>query len=45
MWFIYAADRLWDNVRYGRTYDPDFELEAGCKSFEGRGWKGYERDR
>lgn len=29
----------------GRTYDPDFGLKVGCKSLEGPGWKGYERDR
>lgn len=31
--------------RMGRTYDPDFGLKVGCKSLEGPGWKGYERDR
>ncbi|ODM15977.1 hypothetical protein SI65_08411 [Aspergillus cristatus] len=23
IWFIYAAARMWDNFRYGRTYDPE----------------------
>lgn len=45
MWFIYAANRLWENVWYGRTYDADFGLEPGCASFRDCGWKGYERDR
>lgn len=46
IWFIHAAARVWDNVRYGRTYDPEeFGTGPGCKRFAARGWKGYEQDR
>ena len=41
VWFMYAADRLWDNVRYGRTYSGDLVMRPGCK----RNWKDYERGR
>lgn len=36
VWFMYAADRLWDNVRYGRTYSGDFAMRPGCKRFKKR---------
>lgn len=46
IWLIYAAARVWDNVCYGRTYDPeDFGTGPDCKMLAARGWKGYERDR
>lgn len=46
IWLIYAAARVWDNVWYGRTYDPeDFGTGPGCKMLAARGWKRYERDR
>lgn len=46
IWFIYAAARMSDNFRYGRTSDPeDFRIGPGCKTFAARGWKVYERDR
>ncbi|OJJ85631.1 DUF3632 domain-containing protein [Aspergillus glaucus CBS 516.65] len=45
VWFMYAADRLWDNVRYGRTYSGDLVMRPGCKRFKKRKWKGYERGR
>ena len=45
MWFIYAGNRLWENVQRDRTYNEDFGLGPGCARFRDRGWKGYERDR
>lgn len=37
IWFIYSADRLWEDVRYGRTYGMDAGLGPGCTSFKDRG--------
>jgi hypothetical protein len=45
IWLIYAGSRLWDNVRFGRTYGGDWNFGPGCESFKRKGWLGFERDR
>lgn len=42
MWFIYAADRLWENVQHGRTY-TDAGTGPGCEFYSSCGWRGHER--
>jgi hypothetical protein len=45
VWFIYASDRLWENVQRGRTYMQAPSAGAGSPRFKDGGWNGFERDR
>lgn len=43
-WFIYAADRMWENVRHARAYPEEGGATPGEK-YKKEGWTGYTRER
>lgn len=43
-WFIGAAERLWANVLYHRTY-PQAAGAGPGRGYEGKDWMGYTRER
>ncbi|GAD97534.1 hypothetical protein AN9206.2 [Paecilomyces variotii No. 5] len=45
LWFIYAADRLWANVKNGRTYPEASGAGPGSQKYAQQGWKGFEEER
>lgn len=48
LWFIYAAEQLWENSLRNYTYPKDFHAGAGGKLWginKNRNWSGFTRDR
>ncbi|KAJ9403757.1 hypothetical protein DTO045G8_8491 [Paecilomyces variotii] len=45
LWFIHAADRLWANVKNGRTYPEASGAGHASGKYAPRGWKGFEKER
>ncbi|KAJ6155100.1 hypothetical protein N7470_005666 [Penicillium chermesinum] len=43
-WFIYAAERLWENVLHNRTY-PEAGGAGPGKRCKGEAWAGFTRGR
>lgn len=42
-WYIYAADRLWANVKHSRVFPKRSGISRG--KYEEKAWRGYNRER
>ncbi|KAL1861254.1 hypothetical protein Plec18170_001769 [Paecilomyces lecythidis] len=45
LWFVYGANRLWANVKNGRTYPEASGAGPGSGKYAQKGWKGFEEER